>query len=298
MIRISDRIAKKQPVFSFEFFPPKNDEGEKQLMQTIEELQSLEPDFVSVTYGAGGSTRSRTRHWVATIQNQYQIPAMAHLTCVGSNRDEIRSVLAELYDDGIRNIMALRGDPPKGESTFVAPTDGFRYANELIAFIRSTGLDFSIGAAAYPEVHSEAVSAEDDLINLKRKVDAGVDFLITQLFFDNTEYFNFLKRVRGAGIDVAVVPGIMPITAFKQVERFTAMAGCSIPSDLVDSLSKVQDDKDALLQLSLDFSRKQCEELLQNGAPGIHFYTLNQSRATWMILDSLRRSIAVTDGGR
>lgn len=292
MHRISDRLKKKQPVFSFEFFPPKNDDGERLLMQTIEDLKALEPDFVSVTYGAGGSTRAKTREWVRSIQDRYAIPAMAHLTCVGSGREEIRSILEDLYSDGIRNIMALRGDPPKGETAFVAPADGFRYANELISFIRSTGLDFCLGAAAYPEVHGEAPSAAEDLRNLKRKVDAGADFLVTQLFFDNEKYFSFVDQVRAAGIEVPVVPGIMPITAFKQIERFTAMAGCAIPESLVKSLAGVQDDAEALLNLSLEFSLRQCEELLSKGAPGIHFYTLNQSRATAIILDRLRRSVS------
>lgn len=261
-------------------------------MQTIADLKPLEPDFVSVTYGAGGSTRAKTREWVRSIQDRYAIPAMAHLTCVGAGRKEIHSILKDLYSDGIRNIMALRGDPPKGEMAFVASADGFHYANELISFIRSTGLDFCLGAAAYPEVHVEAPSAAEDLRNLKRKVDAGADFLVTQLFFDNEKYFSFVDNVRAIGIEVPVVPGIMPITAFKQIERFTAMAGCTIPESLVQSLAGVQDDAEALLNLSLEFTLHQCEELLSKGAPGIHFYTLNQSRATAIILDRLRRSVA------
>ncbi len=291
MDKISDRLNKKQPLFSFEFFPPKNSEGEAQLMRTIEELKSLEPDFVSVTYGAGGSTREKTREWVRSIQEQYAVPAMAHLTCVGSGRAEIQGILEDLYSDGIRNIMALRGDPPKGQTSFEPVPDGFRYANELIAFIRSTGLDFCLGAAAYPEVHGEAPSAEEDLQNLKRKVDAGVDFLVTQLFFDNSKYFSFVEKARAAGIGVPIIPGIMPITAFRQIERFTAMAGCHIPDSLVKGLDELQNDTAALLEFSLAFTQKQCEELIAGGAPGIHFYTLNQSRASAMILERLRRGV-------
>jgi methylenetetrahydrofolate reductase (NADPH) len=291
MLKISDRLKKKQPVFSFEFFPPKSDDGERLLMQTIEELKPLEPDFVSVTYGAGGSTREKTREWVRSIQDRFSIPAMAHLTCVGSGREDIFSILKDLHADGIRNIMALRGDPPRGETSFVARPDGFRYANELVSFIRQTEFDFCVGAAAYPEVHAEAPSEAEDLKNLKRKVDSGVDFLVTQLFFDNEKYFSFMDKVRAIGIEVPVIPGIMPVTAFKQIERFTAMAGCAIPGSLIQALADAQQDSEALLRISLDYTLRQCEELLARGAPGIHFYTLNQSRATAIILDRLRVSV-------
>ncbi|MBW7856890.1 MAG: methylenetetrahydrofolate reductase [NAD(P)H] [Leptonema sp. (in: Bacteria)] len=297
MYKISEKLKELMPVFSFEFFPPKNSEGEDLLMHTIRELKPLNPGYVSVTYGAGGSTRSKTRDWVRSIQNDFGIAAMAHLTCVGASRDEIRSILDDLYSDGIRNIMALRGDPPKGQDSFAVHKDGFRYASELIEFIRSTGYDFSIGAAAYPEVHCEAVSAKQDLINLKTKVDAGADFLITQLFFDNQKFFDFRSKAIAAGISIPLIPGIMPITAFRQIERFTLMAGCSFPEDLIDSLTSVQDAPDQLLKLSLDFSLNQCEELLKNEVPGIHFYTLNQSKATATILDRLNQSRIISITG-
>lgn len=259
-------------------------------MHTIEELKSLEPDFVSVTYGAGGSTREKTRSWARSIQDRFGIAAMAHLTCVGSSREEIRSILRDLYSDGIRNIMALRGDPPQGQERFVAPADGFAHASDLISFIRSTHMDFCLGGAANPEKHPEAASLEEDLVHLAAKVKAGADFLVTQLFFDNERFFAFRDRVKAMGIHVPLIPGIMPITAFRQIERFTQMAGCSIPPGLVRDLEEAQSDPEELLRVSLDFTLRQCRELLAAGVPGLHFYTLNQSRATSAILADLRSS--------
>jgi len=291
MMKISDiytEASNKRAIFSFEFFPPRNSEGEKTLYQTIEHLMDLNPDFVSVTYGAGGSTRDKTREWVETIQKRFSIPAMAHFTCVGSKKTEILESLKELSDVGIRNIMALRGDPPKGEEEFVTVKDGFAHASELISFIRENRLDFSLGGACYPEKHPESDTLDEDIKNLKKKVDAGADFLVTQLFFNNDFYFNFVKKCRDAGIHVPIVPGIMPITMLKQIERFTAMAGCVIPEELVKSLHECGDNKDRLLEKSLEYSTSQCRELLDGGAPGIHFYTLNQSRATVDILKKIQ----------
>ncbi|MCB1168340.1 MAG: methylenetetrahydrofolate reductase [NAD(P)H] [Leptospiraceae bacterium] len=284
---ILNEEAGKRPVFSFEFFPPKKPEGEQTLMQTIQRLKSLNPDFVSVTYGAGGSTREKTRAWVKEIQDKYEITAMAHYTCVGHGREEILSNLKDLYSDGIRNIMALRGDPPKGEKNFTPPADGFAYGSDLIAFIRSTGMDFCLGGGGYPETHLEASSADDDLKNLKKKVEAGADFIVTQLFFNNEHYFSFVKRCREAGVDVPIIPGIMPITSFTQIEKFTDMAGCEIPDELTEDIKACGDDRGRLLEVSLGYSIRQCRELLKGGAPGIHFYTLNQSQATSTILKAL-----------
>lgn len=292
MKKISDILrdsSNKRPLFSFEFFPPKNLEGEKRLFDTIDDLKSLNPDFVSVTYGAGGSTREKTLEWVTYIQKDDGITAMAHFTCVGASRDEIRSSLNTFYEKGIRNIMALRGDPPKGEGKFIPPADGFAHASELIAFIRETGLDFSIGGAAYPEVHPEAKTSEDDLKNLKKKVDAGTDFLVTQLFFDNRVYFKLIEDCKKIGINIPVIPGIMPITHFKQIEKFSAMAGTKIPDELVRELSQYKNEPEKLASASLRYSIKQVRELLDNGAPGIHFYTLNQSRAALEILQDIRK---------
>lgn len=288
MDKISDRIKKKQPVFSFEFFPPKSEDGERQLMSTIEELRALEPDFVSVTWGAGGSTREKTREWARSIQDRFGIVAMAHLTCVGAGREEIRGILRDLYSDGIRNIMALRGDPPAGEKHFVPPAEGFAHANELIRFIRSSHPDFCIGGAAYPEKHIEAATLDEDLGNIVKKVQAGADFLVTQMFFDNSRFFAFVERAHSLGVQVPVIPGIMPITSFKQIERFTQMAGCSIPVELREKLEAVRENSEELVRVSLDFTLNQCRDLLLHGVPGIHFYTLNQSRATAAILEQLR----------
>lgn len=291
MRKISDILkieSGKRPVFSFEFFPPKTPEGETKLMDTIQKLGKLGPDFVSVTYGAGGSTREKTRRWVNDIQNQFQITAMAHFTCVGHGKAEIEETLKQLYSDGIRNIMALRGDPPKGETNFTPPADGFAHGDQLIEFIDSMEEDFSIGGACYPEVHTEAESAEKDLEYLKQKVDNGADFVVTQLFFDNEAYFEFVKKARAIGVNCPIVPGVMPITQFSQIERFTKMAGCKIPKELTDEIAACGDDRGRLLEVSLGFSINQCRELIKGGAPGIHFYTLNQSQATTTILKAIR----------
>lgn len=295
MYKISELFTKnserKPPFFSFEFFPPKNEEGEQRLYNTIGELKELKPDFVSVTYGAGGSTREKTLEWVSEIQERYGITAMAHFTCVGASRDEIKQQLITLNEHGIRNIMALRGDPPRGEEKFVAPADGFPYASDLIAFIRQLDLDFSIGAAAYPEIHQEASSADDDLKNLKTKVNAGADFLVTQLFFDNEIYFRFVERCKQVGIHIPIIPGIMPITQMNQIEKFTRMAGTVIPESLVKELTECGEDTEKLRQISLEYTTRQVLELLKSGAPGIHFYTLNQSQATMKILKRVRSAI-------
>lgn len=288
MRKISEMLRSKRPLFSFEFFPPRSPDGEEKLYRTIEELAHEKPDFVSVTYGAGGSTRSKTREWVETIQKRYGIPAMAHFTCVGSSRQEIRAYLEELKKAGIENIMALRGDPPKGETEFKPPPDGLAHGNEMISFIRQSGLDFCVGGAAYPETHPEAVSPEKDIEYARRKVEAGASFLATQLFFENQKYFSYVKK---AVLSVPVIPGIMPITAFQQVERFTKMAGCSIPGELLDAIRGCGDDRDRLLEVSLAYTERQCRELLEAGAPGIHLYTLNQSQATLEILRRLRKTV-------
>lgn len=282
------QAAGKRPVFSFEFFPPKNEKGEAQLYSTIESLRELQPDYVSVTYGAGGSTRSRTREWVQRIQDDYQILAMAHYTSIGATRAEVDAYIKELWDAGIRNIIALRGDLPKDQPNYAPPADGFHYGSELIRHIRSTGMDFSVAGGFYPEVHADAPSPEADFQNLQTKAKAGADFLISQLFFDNRVYFDFVKRWHAAGMTTPLVPGVMPITQPSQIERFTSMAGCVIPPDFVQALQACGEDRDRLLEISLEYSVRQCRELLAGGAPGIHFYTLNQSHITAKILKALK----------
>jgi methylenetetrahydrofolate reductase (NADPH) len=288
-MRICDVLATKRPVFSFEFFPPKTDEAAEQLEKTIADLRPLEPDFVSVTYGAGGSTRDKTIDIVSRIKRDTGIEAMAHLTCVGSTRDELQSVLDRLVDAGVENVLALRGDPPKGQSTFVATEGGFRFANELTEFIRDAyGEQVCIGGAGYPEKHVECGNPAVDLANLKRKVDAGASFIVTQLFFDNRRYFEFVDNARAAGINVPIVPGIMPITNATSIERVTLMCGASLPFRLAAELHRRREDAKAVMQLGVAHATAQCIELLQCGAPGIHFYTLNRSTATMQVLAALR----------
>ena len=289
-MKIRDLFGKPdRRVFSFEFFPPKTDAGLATLERTIRELGELSPSFVSVTYGAGGSTRERTVEIVSRIQREVGICAMAHLTCVGAGREEIAAVLGRLIGEGIENIMALRGDPPEGQTSFQRPADGFGYASDLIAFIRQRfGRQLSIGGAAYPELHVETRDAVREMANLKTKVDAGADFIVTQLFFDNAFYFDFVARARAAGVTVPIVPGIMPIRNVAQIERFTKMCGATIPAALFNELDRRRDDAEAVAQLGVAQATAQCVELLRGGAPGIHFYTLNQSPATRVILTALK----------
>jgi methylenetetrahydrofolate reductase (NADPH) len=287
-MKIRNRLNPSNPCFSFEFFPPKTPEGEKNLWENLEDLRSLEPGFVSVTYGAGGSTRDRTIGLVTQIKKNTGIEAMAHLTCVGHSRDELAEVLDTLAAAKIENVLPLRGDPPKGQATFQAAEGGFSYATELVDFIRSRDYSFCLGGACYPEGHVDTPSRDVDLKNLKAKVDAGLDFLITQLFFDNAFYFDFVERARRSGINIPIVPGIMPITSFEQINRFVRLCGATLPMRLTLQLEKVKDNPEAVMQLGVAHATVQCIELLQRGVPGIHFYTLNRSPATRMIVSALR----------
>jgi methylenetetrahydrofolate reductase (NADPH) len=287
-MHIRELINGNGPVFSFEFFPPKTAQGEQNLYQTIERLRELRPTFVSVTYGAGGTTRDKTVELVSRIKQDIGIEAMAHLTCVGANRDEIEAVLERLHARGIENVLALRGDPPGDHAEFVRPANGFGFASELVSFIRSRGFPCSLGGAGYPEGHVECRDLEQDLTHLKNKVEAGLDFVITQLFFNNANYFSFVERARACGVRVPIIPGIMPITNVAQIERFTAMCGARIPAPLTARLEAVRDDEEAVRMIGIDHATAQCRELLARGAPGIHFYTLNQSPATRAILERLR----------
>jgi len=264
-----------EPVFSFEFFPPKNDAGVAALFETLLALRPLGPSFVSVTWGAGGSSRGRTLEMVTRIKRETEIEAMAHLTCVGASRKELEEQLAVICDAGITNVLALRGDPPRGQREFIVHPD-------------KRGVSLCIGGACYPEGHPETRDLTKDLRHCKQKVDAGADFLITQLFFDNRRYFEFFGRARAAGIEVPILPGIMPITNVDQIERFTALCGAHIPPGLSAALRARRDDPDAALQLGVAYAALQCAYLLRGGAPGVHFYTLNRSTATRAILAALR----------
>jgi methylenetetrahydrofolate reductase (NADH) len=286
-MRIDEILSGAQPVFSFEFFPPKTDEGERKLYQALQELRALEPSFVSVTYGAGGSTRSKTIEIVKRIKEEHGLEAMAHFTCVGATVPELRQTLGEMERAGVENVLALRGDPPVGSETWVKTDGGLEYSRELVELI-SAGYPFAIGAACFPETHIHAESPEADLEHLVEKVDAGAHFLITQVFFDNAVYFDFVSRLRTAGVTVPIVPGIMPVTNVDQVSRFTAKIGASIPPALRAALESRSDDPAAVLQLGVAWATLQCSELLRAGAPGIHFITLNRSPATRAILSALR----------
>jgi methylenetetrahydrofolate reductase (NADPH) len=287
-MKIRDLLQQMPHSFSFEFFPPKNDAGFEELYKTISTLKELQPTFVSVTYGAGGSTRRKTVDLVAKIKHEIGIESMAHLTCVGATQTEIDSVLTDIHDKGIENVLALRGDPPRGEKTFVPTAGGFKYANELVAFIKRK-YPFCLGVAGYPEGHLESPSLQQDLENLKRKVETGGEFIITQLFFDNRFYFDFVDRARQLGITVPIIPGIMPILNVGQIKRFTEMCGASIPQKLLQRLEVIQDDTEAVEACGIEHATLQCRELLGQGAPGIHFYTLNRSKATWQIFQNLKR---------
>lgn len=286
-MQIKDLFAAGRPLVSFEFFPPKTDEAMRDLYETIEDLRALAPAYVSVTYGAGGSTRDRTVDLVVRIQRELGMVAMAHLTCVGSTGQDIRRVLDRLRAGGIENVLALRGDPPKGETHFHRPEGGFGFASELVAFIRAEKFPFCLGGACYPEGHVETRDLAQDLTNLRSKVDAGVDFLITQLFFANRDYFAFVRRARQAGIGLPIVPGIMPITNLEQIKRFTTMCGASIPVPLLERLERVKDDPAKVVEVGIEHAVTQCRELLAGGAPGIHFYTLNKSPATRAVYERL-----------
>ncbi len=288
-MKIVDHLSQTRPIFSFEFFPPKDEEGRERLFYTVARLKDYRPAYVSVTYGAGGSTRRLTVELVKQIQRETGIDAMAHLTCVGSTRDEIAGILSELAAGGIENVLPLRGDPPRGEAEFRPTEGGFAHATELVAFIRERfGDRFCLAAAAYPEKHPESPSLTADLAHLRAKVDAGVDLLITQLFFDSRDYFAFVVRARAAGIRVPILPGIMPITNLSQIKRFTATCGASIPAALLERLEAVGEDAEQVRAIGVGYATRQCRELIDGGAPGIHFYTLNRSPATVQILEALR----------
>jgi methylenetetrahydrofolate reductase (NADPH) len=286
-MRIAALLERQRPVFSFEFFPPKTDEGRETLRSTLDVLKYDEPDYVSVTYGAGGTTRNRTVEITTTIKRDHGIEAMAHLSCVGEPRERLVELLEEIQASGIQNVLALRGDPPRGETAWRPHPGGLSYSVELIRLIKEN-FDFCVGAAGFPEVHLDAPDRASDLGYAKQKVEAGAEFLITQLFFDNEVYFDYVEEARGVGIDVPIIPGIMPITNYGQIHRFTDMCGASIPDDLERQLNGRADDPEAVAELGVAYATLQCSDLLARGAPGIHFYTLNRSPATRAILAALR----------
>ncbi|HZN89017.1 MAG TPA: methylenetetrahydrofolate reductase [NAD(P)H] [Thermoleophilaceae bacterium] len=286
-MRIADLIRERRPVFSFEFFPPKTDEGRRTLEGSLEILKDDSPDYVSVTYGAGGTTRNRTVEITKSIKRDLGIEAMAHLSCVGEPAERLVEILAEIDSAGIQNVLALRGDPPRGEVSWRPHPGGLSYSVELIRLIRER-FDFCVGAACFPEIHPDAPDRASDLGYAREKVEAGASFLITQLFFDNELYFGYVEEARNAGVDVPIIPGIMPITNYGQIKRFTEMCGASIPEELTAQLDGRADDPEAVAELGVAYATLQCSDLLARGAPGVHFYTLNRSPATRAILAALR----------
>lgn len=288
-MKIRDLFSSQTQTFSFEFFPPKTQEDADELFVRARKLKPLGPSFISVTYGAGGSTRRNTIDLVCRLQAELGMLGMAHLTCVGHSQAELREVLTELKERGIENVMCLRGDPPRGQTTFVPVPDGFSHAYELVKLARALD-DFCIGVAGYPEPHPECLDKQLDLEHLKAKVDCGADFVTTQLFFDSRDYFDFVERARRIGIRHRIIPGLMPITNYRQIVRFAQMCGATIPAALHARLEPVADDPQAVLEIGVDWAWRQCEELLAGGAPGVHFYTLNRSLATQRIFARLRES--------
>ena len=292
---IADLYGPHQPVISFEFFPPKTDAGYRSLFRTIRDLQQLSPGFVSVTMGAGGSTRTKTVDLTIEITRELGILSMAHLPCTGFRPSDVTTILDRLIEGRVHNVLALRGDPPADDPDFEPPADGFQYANELIDHIvehesaRSGSAEnpLSIGAACCPEVHPEAPDAETDLRNLKQKVDAGAQFLVSQLFLDNAKFFDFVDRARDIGIDVPIIPGIMPIATVSGIRRMAGMNSTSFPDELEAELQRVDGDDAATYALGVRWAKQQCSELLEKGVPGIHFFTLNKSPATREIYEGL-----------
>lgn len=284
-MRIAGLYNRGQPIFSFEFFPPKTEKGFASLYRTVEELKPLAPNFVSVTWGAGGSTRRKTVEIVTRIQQEIGITSMAHLSCIGMRREDLVETLGRLREGGIENILALGGDQPPD---YEAPEGGFKYANELAHFILDHA-DFCLGGACYPETHPAAPSPEVDLENLVRKVNTGVEFLITQLFFDNASYFSFVERARSAGITVPIVPGIMPIISAANIRRIASLSNARIPDELNARLSEVEHDDALTMQAGVEWATLQCQELLDRGVPGVHFYTMNKSPATRHVFEKLRK---------
>jgi methylenetetrahydrofolate reductase (NADPH) len=286
-MRIDRMLAERRPVLSFEFFPPKSDEAQQNLERALDALKNERPDYVSVTYGAGGATRDRTVEISRMTHNGYGLETMTHLSCVGEPTERLVEILAEIEQTGIENILALRGDPPRGQTEWEPHPEGLKWSIDLIRLI-SERFNFCVGAACFPEVHPDAPDLAHDLRYAKEKVDAGADFLITQLFFDNEMYFDFVREARAAGIEVPIIPGIMPIADLKQIKMITGLCGATIPDDLGRELERVGDDPASVAALGTTHAALQCSDLLARGAPGIHMYVLNRAPAARAILGALR----------
>jgi len=285
-LKIKDILKRTRPV-SFEFFPPRHAEGIPAVLETLNELKAYCPDYVSVTYGAGGSTRAFTEEITFEAKRTAGVEVMAHLTCVGQTKEEIHGVLERLEVEGIESIIALRGDPPRGSTEFVPVAGGFQHATDLLQHVKSN-FDFGVGAACYPEGHTESVDLDSDLEYTKLKVDSGADFLVTQLFYDNRYFFDFVERARAGGIEVPIIPGVLPVLNSSQVRRFTALSGSKIPPALNHLLDKYADNDDSARDMGVEYATAQVRELWDAGVPGVHFYVLNRSYSVSRILDGLQ----------
>ena len=286
-MQVKEILARQQPSFSFEFFPPKTEDGVSRLFDTIDELMPLKPSYVSVTYGAGGTTRELTGSLVTRIQQETGLTVVSHLTCVGHTREEIRTILTRYQPQGVENVLALRGDPPKGRPDFVHPADGFPYAADLVAFIKHEFPSFCIGVAGFPEGHPATPNRLQEIEYLKAKVDAGADYIVAQLFFDNRDFYDFRERCELAGIRVPIIAGIMPITSRQGLTRMAELAaGARIPARLLRAVGRAENDV-FVAKVGVHWATQQVLDLLDQGVSGIHFYTLNTSRETLKIYDSL-----------
>lgn len=286
-MRLSEAYQPGRLGLSFELFPPKTDAAETELFRHLDDLAAFRPDYITCTYGAGGSTRDKTLEIITKVKRLYGRAVASHLTCVGSTTDQLRQYLVEATARGVDNIVALRGDPPRGQASFQAVAGGLRYASELVALIRGEFPSLGIAVAGYPETHQEAVSPSADIANLRRKVDAGGDVVITQLFYNNDDFFRFRERCDAAGIHAPIVPGILPVTNFAQVQRIASLCGATLPSAFAASLAEQGDNLEAQFEIGVAFAARQVDELVAAGAPGIHFYVLNKSQATSAVLRSL-----------
>ncbi|WP_309382932.1 methylenetetrahydrofolate reductase [NAD(P)H] [Cerasicoccus frondis] len=291
--RIISKMAEGHKVISAEFFPPKTEEGARQILRTANALKQYQPDFVSITYGAGGSGRERTIEYGELLRDLFDFEVMPHLTCVGHSKDELAGILDRFQKSDFHNIMTLRGDPPKGQADFKPHPEGLAYASDLVAFIKERYPEFCLGVGGYPEKHPEALDMETDLANLKIKVDAGADFITTQLFFNNADYARFVDACRARGIEIPILPGIMAALSFDQVQRFSAFCGSTVPRELLGKLELVKDDAAASEAVGVDWAFQQIRDLLDKGAPGVHLYILNRSNIAVELIERLRAEKAL-----